>query len=117
IVTTNVNEVCEVRDGIVHVKDTAELSPEALVAVAGYETNEKGYVTVTLHDKIRALDLLGKVLGMKRSVNAEGPNVAVQVNVNNAVDAGSRVMARFDAVLARQPALPTVLLAVSSRRP
>jgi hypothetical protein len=43
---------------------------------------------------------------MKRSVNAPG-GVAVQVNVNTAAnEAGSRVLERLDAMLARQPALP-----------
>jgi hypothetical protein len=38
-------------------------------------------------------------------VNAPG-GVAVQVNVKTAAEAGSRVLERLDAMLARRPALP-----------
>jgi phage terminase small subunit len=107
IATTNINDVAEVKDGQLVVKDTSELSPEALVAVSEYSLNDRGFLTVKLYDRIRALDLLSKVLGMKRSVNSEQPNVNVNVlQVNNANEAGDRVMARVNELISRQQALP-----------
>ena len=107
IAFADTHDIAFVKDGVVHVRDTDELTPDQRAVVAGYETNEKGFVTVRLHDKIRALDLLGKVLGMKRSVNAAPGGVAVQVNVqNNAADGSARVLARIDDLVRRQQALP-----------
>jgi phage terminase small subunit len=102
IATTDITDVAEVKDGQLIVKDTSAQSPEALVAISGYELNERGFLNVKLHDRIRALDLLSKILGMKRSVNAETPGVSVNVNVNTVNEAGSRVMQRIDAMLQRQ---------------
>jgi phage terminase small subunit len=105
IATTDITDVAEVKDGQLIVKDTSELSPEALVAVAGYDLNERGYLNVRLHDRIRALDMLSKVLGMKRSVNAEQPNVSVNVQVN-AAEASTNVLTRIDDLIKRREALP-----------
>jgi len=104
IANTNIDDVATVKNGVPTVKDTADLSPDALVAVAGYDVNEKGFVTVKLHDRIRALELLAKILGMRRSPT-EGPtiNVGVQVN-NNHHEAADRIAQRLDAVLQRQQA-------------
>jgi phage terminase small subunit len=106
IAFADVHDISFVKGGVVQVKDTDELTPDQRAVVSSYETNERGYVTVKLHDKIRALDLLSKILGMKRSVNAEAPGVQVNVQVNNVADAGNRVLERLDAMLARRPALP-----------
>jgi phage terminase small subunit len=78
IAFADVHDIPYVKDGVVQVKNTDELTPEQRAVVAGYET-ERGFVTVKLHDKIRALDLLSKILGMKRSVNAETPAVTVNI--------------------------------------
>jgi phage terminase small subunit len=108
IVNTNVDDVMEVRDGIVVVKDTSELSPEALIAVAGYEerVNERGHRVIIpkLYSKIDALSLLAKILGMRRSPTSEAP--AVTVNIQNNVEAGDRVMARVNEIINRRQALP-----------
>ncbi len=103
IANATVADVATVKDGAIVVKDTADLSADTLTAIAGYDVNERGYVTVRLHDRIRALELLSKILGMKRSVN-EAPQVAVQVNVSTG--AADRVMQRLDALVSRQQALP-----------
>jgi phage terminase small subunit len=109
IAFADVHDISFVKDGQVIVRDTAELTPDQRAVVAGYETNERGFVTVKLHDKIRALDSLAKCLGMKRSVNAApGAIVNVQVNNNTASEAGERVIARIDELVQRrqQAALP-----------
>ena len=41
---------------------TDELAPEKLPAIAGIKANQYG-VEVKLHDKVKALELLGKYLG------------------------------------------------------
>jgi phage terminase small subunit len=104
IAFADVHDISFVKGGVVQVEDTADLTADQRAVVAAYETNEKGNVTVKLYDKVRALDLLAKILGMRRSPTSEAPAVAVQVNVNTA-DAGSRVLERLDATVARRPAL------------
>jgi phage terminase small subunit len=105
IATTDITDVATVQNRQLIVKDPSELSPEALVAVAGYTLNDRGYLNVQMHDRIRALDLLSKVLGMKRSVNAPG-GVTVNIQNNNTVEAGDRVMQRVNELISRREALP-----------
>ena len=59
---------------------TSELPPEKLPAIAGIKANQYG-VEVKLHDKVRALELLGKYLG-----TFEGGAAQPQVE-NNLFDA------------------------------
>jgi phage terminase small subunit len=102
IAFADVHDISFVKDGQLVVRNTDELTADQRAIVSGYETNERGYVTVKLHDKVRALDLLAKILGMRRSPTSDAPAVAVQVNVNSVNDAGNRVMQRIDAMLQRQ---------------
>ena len=114
------HDIAFVKDGQVIARDTDELTPDQRAVVAGYETNKKGYVTVKLHDKVRALDLLSKVLGMKRSVNAEAPsttvNVAIQDNAGDARCARPRAGVRPDQAGPRVPPVPDARLRQGARR-
>jgi len=52
-------------NGLIYVKPTCELSEEKRSAIAGIKYSNTGLgVEIKLHDKLRALELLGKHLGM-----------------------------------------------------
>jgi phage terminase small subunit len=53
-------------DGSVRAKRLAEMQPEEVAAVREIRTGKDGEVEVKLHDKVRALDSLAKVLGLFR---------------------------------------------------
>lgn len=48
--------------GLINVKATSEVSKDKLPAIAGIKYNQLG-IEIKLHDKVRALELLGKHLG------------------------------------------------------
>ena len=52
-----------VKDGVVHIKDTDSLSDEQICAIAGIKEGKFG-VEIRLNDKEKALELLGRHLGM-----------------------------------------------------
>ncbi len=74
-------DYAEVKGTLVNIKPTAELTPEQAAAVVGIEQGNFG-VKVKLADKVRALELLGKHLGMfadRAFVAAVDPEVLLQV--------------------------------------
>lgn len=56
-------DYAEIEGPMVTIKPTADLTPEQAAAVAGIEQGNFG-IKVKLYDKVRALELLGKHLGM-----------------------------------------------------
>lgn len=77
----------------VTLKNTAELSPEQRAAIAGIKQGANG-VEVKLHDKIKALELLGRHIGMfndKLEVKAtvENPFAGLSTEeLRNVIDSG-----------------------------
>lgn len=62
----------------VQIIDADQLSEETAAAIAEVAQTDKGGLRIKLHDKIKALDLIGKAEGF---VAADGPNVSVNVGV------------------------------------
>lgn len=56
-------DYAQVTGEIVTIRSTGDLTPEQAAAIAGIEAGRYG-VRLKLHDKVRALELLGKHLGM-----------------------------------------------------
>ena len=52
-----------VRDGALEIRSTAELTPEQAAAIASIERSTGG-LKVKFYDKLKALELLGKYLGL-----------------------------------------------------
>ena len=63
IALADVTKVVTVENGQTVVADTASLPEDVRLAVAGVEKNTSG-VQVKFHDKLKALELLGKALGL-----------------------------------------------------
>lgn len=69
---SNATDYVEVRDNAVIVKDTASLSDTQIKALAGIKES-RGGIEVKLNDKLKALELLGRHLGMfKDKVEVSG---------------------------------------------
>ena len=60
-----------IADGALTVKDTAELSEQAGAAIASVERSTTG-LKVKFYDKLKALEMLGKCLGMFEGDNTPG---------------------------------------------
>ncbi len=68
----------KVEDGRVVVRDTDTLPPEARAAIASIKETKYG-ITVTTYDRVRALEMLGKHMGMFTDrINVTG-DVGVQI--------------------------------------
>jgi len=63
IATARVTDFMEVRDGVLTVADTEILSPRQMAAVASIERGTGG-IKLKFYDKLKALELLGKYLGL-----------------------------------------------------
>jgi hypothetical protein len=65
---SNVSQVLEVRDGVLIVKDHADLDPDTMSTIAEVReaVNDKGFRTlhVRQYDRLQALTLLARVSGM-----------------------------------------------------
>ena len=75
---SNIGHVLEVKNGALVVKDHASLDDDTLATVASVEetVNERGYRTLRVkqHDRLAALGLLAKILGINTSkVEVSGP--------------------------------------------
>jgi Terminase small subunit len=107
IARSRVTDVLDVKDGDLIVKDLSELTDEQLGAIEAIEEvlGPDGAKTLKIkfHDKLGAIALLMKALGMNKSrVELSGPGGApIQVETTHAVAA--RVLQRLDAG-AQQPA-------------
>ena len=73
--------------GLLDVKPTSQVSKEKLPAIAGIKYSQNG-IEIKLHDKVRALELLGKHLG----VFATGGGAAAQEdnNIFEVIDQSTR---------------------------
>ena len=58
--------------GLLDVKPTSQVSKEKLPAIAGIKYSQNG-IEIKLHDKVRALELLGKHLGVFDSKSGQAP--------------------------------------------
>lgn len=63
IATTDATDIIGVKDGQLTVSDTGQLSPEQKAAIASIEKSTGG-VKVKLYDKLKALELLCKLMGL-----------------------------------------------------
>ena len=69
---SNATDYVEVRDSTVIVKDTASLSDTQIKALSGIKES-RGRIELKLNDKLKALELLGRHLGMfKDKVEVSG---------------------------------------------
>lgn len=86
--------------GLLCVKPTNEVAREKLPAIAGIKYNQMG-IEIKLHDKVRALELLGKHLG----VFATGGGAAVQEdnNIFEVIDQSTREEIDTDAIPEIEP--------------
>lgn len=86
--------------GLLCVKPTNEVAKEKLPAIAGIKYNQMG-IEIKLHDKVRALELLGKHLG----VFATGGGAAAQEdnNIFEVIDQSTREEIDTDAIPEIEP--------------
>lgn len=79
IAMADVTGMLSVRDGQLEIRSTDQLSPDARAAIASVEKSTGG-LKVRFYDKLRALELLGKYLGLfDRSVGSgDGDNDLLQ---------------------------------------
>lgn len=66
IATTRVSDIVQVKDGQLTVVDTHTLSPRQMAAIAAVEKGTGG-LKIKFYDKLKALELLGKYLGLFES--------------------------------------------------
>lgn len=62
---------------------TEDLPPEKKAAIAGIKAGVRG-IEVKLHDKVKALELLGKYLGTFDGANAESEDPQININIISA---------------------------------
>ena len=60
---SNVTDIATIKEGVVFIKDTEELTEMQTSAIASIKEGRNG-VEVKMNDKIKALELLGKHLGL-----------------------------------------------------
>ncbi len=63
IALAKATDYLEVRDGVLGCRDTEALTPEQCSAIASVEKSATG-LKVKFYDKLKALELLGKVVGL-----------------------------------------------------
>ena len=73
-------DVVEVRDGEVVIRDTESLTTDQKAAIAGIKEGRAG-IEIKMHDKVRALELLCRNLGLlDKKEEQEGQGVTVVIN-------------------------------------
>lgn len=63
IAMANATDVLCIRDGELEIRSTDQLSPESCTAIAAIEKSG-GSLKIKFYDKLKALELLGKCLGL-----------------------------------------------------
>ena len=71
IAFANTGDYLEIRDGSLQIRDTHDLSKNALAAVAAIERGTGG-LKVKFYDKLKALELLGKYLALFEGMTSQG---------------------------------------------
>lgn len=74
--------------GLLDVKPTSKVPKEKLPAIAGIKYSQVGSVEIKLHDKVKALELLGKHLGVFD--DRRGAEDAVENNIFDVIDQSTR---------------------------
>jgi hypothetical protein len=104
---STIGAVLEVKDGQLIVKDHADLDADVLSTIASVEesVNERGFRTLRVkqHDRLAALSLLAKILGMANTSKLElsGPNGAPMQLDHRVATARERIAAKLDAIASR----------------
>ena len=93
---SDVTQAIEIKRGHVKIKDTQELSADVKAAISEIRQGRDG-VTVKFHDKGRALELLGKHLGLFK----ENVNIDVNISLADLVN-GSYQLERDGKVIEHQ---------------
>lgn len=73
IATARVTDFLEVKDGVLTVADTKSLTSRQMAAVASIERSTGG-IKLKFYDKLKALELLGKYLGLFDSGPEQPPS-------------------------------------------
>jgi hypothetical protein len=96
---SNVTEAIEVKRGRVKIRDTDELPADAKAAISEIRQGRDG-VTVKFHDKARALEQLGRHLGLYKE------NIDLNVNISLAdLVNGSYAIERGELAAPARPAI------------
>ena len=106
---STISDVLEIKDGQLVVRDHASLTEDQLAAVQSIEEviNEKGFRTLRVkqHDKLAALSLLAKVLGMlTNKTEISGPGGQPMALTLEASTARERIGAKLGAIASRRAA-------------
>ena len=77
-------DMVTLKGGWVHIKDTDDLTPDQKAAISQIRQNKEGEIEVKFYDKLRALENLGKYLGMfdERITHEHHNATAPNINVN-----------------------------------
>ena len=72
IALARATDILQVKDGQLQIRDTGELTPDQCAAIASMEKSTTG-IKVKFYDKLKALELLGKSMGVFDSKPEDTP--------------------------------------------
>jgi phage terminase small subunit len=98
-----IDDIAEFNAAGICVKSSDEITPDALKAIAEVRHGADGSVHVRMHDKLRALEKLGRHLGLFRHEVAMSGNIEHGVR-DDPRSAHDILLARVQAILARREA-------------